>query len=63
MNDMAWFSISIRRLQLHNFGCGMTAIPVYANIMRVSPLAVVRNYSFLSRASRPFGTMEAQIER
>ncbi len=50
-------------LQLHNFGCGMTAIPVYANIMRVSPLAVVRNYSFLSRASRPFGTMEAQIER
>jgi hypothetical protein len=33
------------RLQLHNFGCGMTASPtyakidpVYANIMRASPL-------------------------
>jgi hypothetical protein len=33
MNDMAWSSISIRRLQLHNFGCGMTATPVHATII------------------------------
>jgi len=30
----------MHRLQLQNFGYGMTATPVYANIMRVSPLAV-----------------------
>jgi hypothetical protein len=37
MNDMAWSSVSIHRLQLHNFGYCMTETPVYANIMR-SPL-------------------------
>jgi putative transposase len=31
MNDMPWSSISIHGLQLHNFGCGMTATAVYAH--------------------------------
>src|SRR5262249_46945359 len=53
MSDMAWSSISTHRLQLHNFGRGMTATPVYANVMRSSPSqlrTLTSNYSITSSA-------------
>jgi hypothetical protein len=63
MNDMAWSSISIRRLQLHNFGCGMTATPVHATIIHTGGTrAYVAEGAEIPGQARPFVEKMIQAE-